>query len=230
MPQRGVRVSPDELAALKELVLAGGRDRGVKISSDDFAELIGVARQTAVRWLQSLEEADFVERDVVSDGQWISITDDGQHALRREYEMYWELFDSEEKTALRGRVTSGMGEGCHYISLSGYVTQFREQLGYEPFPGTLNVELTSESRRRRAIFERIDPVPIDGWEDEERTYGPSKAYPVVLEAGGDRYETAHVIEPERTHHGESQMEIIAPERLRGVLDIDDGQEVTVYVG
>ena len=34
-----------------------------------------------------------------------------------------------------------MGEGSYYMSLKGYKKQFKEKLGYEPFPGTLNLKL-----------------------------------------------------------------------------------------
>jgi riboflavin kinase len=123
-----------------------------------------------------------------------------------------------------------MGEGRHYITLPGYMAQFEDRLGYEPFPGTLNVDLTDASVRRRRALDAMDPVPIDGWEDEDRTYGPAVCYPATVEtADGDVYEDAHTIAPERTHHDEDQLELIAPEKLRDALELADDDTVTVTV-
>jgi riboflavin kinase len=109
--------------------------------------------------------------------------------------------------------------------------QFDDRLGYEPFPGTLNVDLADDSVRRRSAVESLDPVPIDGWEDDERTYGPAVCYPATVEtADGRTYEGAHTIAPERTHHDDDQLEIIAPDKLRDELGLGDGDHVTVYVG
>jgi riboflavin kinase len=122
-----------------------------------------------------------------------------------------------------------MGEGKHYISLSGYMRQFRDRLGYEPFPGTLNVDLDEESVRARARMDALDPIGIDGWEDDERTYGPAFCWPATIETGEDRYEQVNVISPERTHHGADQLELIAPVKLREALDIEDDDRVRVHV-
>ncbi|WP_224270258.1 DUF120 domain-containing protein [Haloprofundus salinisoli] len=229
MPETVVAVGHDELAALKHVALDGGLTGPVKVSCAGLAERLDASNQTASRRLQRLDEAGFVERDIVSDGQWVSITDDGEAALRGEYADYRRIFEDDSELALTGTVTGGMGEGRHYISLAGYMKQFAERLGYEPFAGTLNVELTDESVRTRAGMANLDAAPIDGWEDDERTFGPAACYAATVEHDGSTYETAHIIVPERTHHDERQLEIIAPEKLRDVLALEDGATVTVYV-
>jgi riboflavin kinase len=224
-------VGADEVATLKLLALDGAIDGELKLSCAGLAERLDASNQTASRRLQRLEEAGMITRQTVSDGQWVEITDDGEHVLRREYEDYRSVFEGPGRVELTGTVTGGMGEGKHYISLPGYMEQFRERLAYEPFAGTLNVELGDESVRRRAAMESLDPVPIDGWEDDDRTYGPAVCYPATLRTtDGDRYENAHVIAPERTHHDEDQLELIAPIKLRDELDLADGDHVTVLVG
>ncbi|AUX09367.1 CTP-dependent riboflavin kinase [Halalkaliarchaeum desulfuricum] len=224
-------VGQDELATLKLVALDGGLVGPVKVSCAELADRLDASNQTASRRLQALEAADHLERDVVSDGQWIAVTDEGESALRREYADYRRIFEGRRSITLRGRVTSGMGEGRHYISLSGYMEQFRERLGYEPFPGTLNVELDEESVRSRAGLRSIDGVPIDGWEDEERTFGPATCYPASVRTAGDprHADRAHVIVPERTHHDEENLELIAPVKLREDLELSDGDELIVEV-
>ena len=222
-------VGHDEVAALKTVALRGGLREPVKVSCSALGEHLGTSSQTASRRLQRLEEAGLLDRDVVSDGQWISVTDAGERRLRAEYADYRRLFEDGTGLTLTGAVTGGMGEGRHYISLDGYRTQFRDRLGYEPFPGTLNVELAPASVRARAGLESVEGVPIDGWEDEERTFGPATCYAARVEADGDAFGPAHVIVPERTHHDEEQLELIAPAKLRDELDLADGDELSVHV-
>ncbi|MFA1612464.1 DUF120 domain-containing protein [Halobellus rubicundus] len=224
-------VGHDELAALKFVALEGGRSEPVKISCSGLAERLNASSQTASRRLQRLEQAGHIERDVVADGQWVSLTESGEAALHREYSHYRRIFEGSDPSTveLEGTVTSGMGEGRHYISLSGYMEQFKERLGYEPFPGTLNVDLSEESIRSRSAMSSLSGIPIDGWEDDERTFGPATCYAATVSDGGDVAEPTHIIVPERTHHDETQLEIIAPVRLRDELDLADDDAVTVRV-
>lgn len=242
---RSLSVGHDELATLKLLALDGVLDGEVKASCADLAERLDASSQTASRRLQRLDDAGLIERELVSDGQWIAVTDAGVGALQREYEDYRHIFEGPSDVELVGRVTSGMGEGRHYISLPGYMEQFEERLGYTPFEGTLNLELTDESVRKRSAMDALEPVPIDAWEDEERTYGPAVCYTATLErvapegqrngggpaadTDGETYGPAHVITPERTHHDEDQLEIIAPEKLRDELDLTDDDHLIVTV-
>jgi riboflavin kinase len=241
----GSTVGYDELATLKIVALDGGFDGSSKLSCSALADRLDASNQTASRRLQTLEDAGLIERERVSDGQWVTITAAGERALRREYAGYRRLFESSTEIELDGTVTVGMGEGRHYVTLPGYMAQFEQRLGYEPYPGTLNVDLAAESVRTRAGIDALRPVHIDGWEDEDRTYGPAVCYPVTVVSrsaseaeNGDvttgtetaTYESAHVIAPERTHHDADQLELIAPDKLRAELGLADGDPVTIRVG
>lgn len=220
-----------ELAVLKLLALEESLEGDQKLSCSALADRLEASTQTASRRLQRLEDAGLVSRETVSDGQWVTITEAGERTLHAEYEDYRRIFETEPTVELVGTITGGMGEGRHYISLPGYNCQFIEQLGYDPFPGTLNVALEDESVRRRRGVSALEPIPIDGWEDEERTYGPAVCYPATIETGdGEVYETAHTVAPERTHHDEDQLELIAPVKLRTELDLADGDRITITVG
>ena len=91
-------------------------------------------------------------------------------------------------------------------------------------------DLNEESVRARSAVSSLSGVPIDGWEDDERTYGPAYCYPATVEhADGEPFEDAHVITPERTHHGDDQLEVIAPAKLREELGLEDGSRLTIRV-
>ncbi|WP_348612221.1 DUF120 domain-containing protein [Halobaculum rarum] len=222
-------VGHNEVAALKTVALRGGLREPVKVSCSTLGERLDASSQTASRRLQRLEAAGLLDRDVVGDGQWVTVTDAGERRLRTEYTDYRRLFEGDAGLTLTGTVTSGMGEGRHYIQLSGYHEQFIERLGYEPFPGTLNVSLSESAVRARAGLDAVEGVPIDGWEDEDRTFGPATCYAAEVVADGETFEPVHVIVPERTHHDEDQLELIAPAKLREKLGLDDGDEVRVRV-
>jgi riboflavin kinase len=223
-------VGTDELATLKLLALDGALESDTKISCANLAADLDASNQTASRRLQHLDDAGFLARETVADGQWVAVTETGERALYEEYADYRRLFEENTTVELNGTVTSGMGEGRHYISLPGYMAQFEERLGYEPFPGTLNVSLAAESTRARTALDAATPVEIDGWEDDERTYGPAFCYPATVLSDEEEYDRAHVIAPERTHHDEDQLELIAPAKLRDELELDDGDSIAVYIG
>jgi len=219
-----VGAEPDKLAALKLLGLEGSVKAGAKVSCNELASRMGTSDQTASRRLQALEEDGLVKREMLSDGQWVEVTDDGASVLRREYDDYRRIFEGDESLELVGEVVSGMGEGKYYISLDGYVEQFVERLGYEPFPGTLNLSLDDESTRRRAALENVEGTIIEEWENEDRTFGAVTCYDASID-GVD----AHVIRPHRSHYPDDTLEVIAPVKLREELEIDYGDELNVEV-
>ena len=121
-------VDPAAIAALKHVGLVGGLSE-TKVSCAALGDRLDASTQTASRRLQKLESGGYVGRDVGSDGQWVRVTNAGEAALRAEYADYRRLFESNVELSLRGSVTGGMGEGRHYITLSGYAEQFRERSG-----------------------------------------------------------------------------------------------------
>lgn len=225
----GVAVGADEREVLKVLALEGALGGRAQVSCSSLANRLDVSTQTISRRFQRLEDAGLIDRQIVSDGQLVRTTDAGDRILRREYADYRRLFESDRSIELTGTVTGGMGEGKHYISLSGYMQQFTSKLGYEPFAGTLNVELDEAGTHARAGLEAIDPIRIDGWENDNRTYGPAFCWSAHVEANGQTYDSVHVIAPERTHHADDQLELIAPDRLRDELSLDDGDALTIHV-
>jgi CTP-dependent riboflavin kinase len=137
--------------------------------------------------------------------------------------------DPASDRTMTGFVTHGLGDARHFIPLPGYLEQFKEKLGYEPFAGTLNIELTGESIPDREGIPSSNAIKIEGWQDGDQTYGPASCYPSVIEASGGSYSNVHVIEPERSRHDENVIELIAPVKLRDELPCDDGEYVSLHV-
>jgi riboflavin kinase len=212
-----------DIISLKKLALLGAHNKPLELSSVEFASYIDSSQQTAARKLKCLEDENLISRQVLPDGQLISITKNGLHALQKELYDYQEIFSGNGcKKILSGKVITGLGEGQYYISLEGYRKQFREKLGFDPYPGTLNIKLDAQSIELRKRI--AGQIKISGFTDENRTFGKGSCFNVRI----SDVEGA-VITPERTHYPEDIIEIIAPVNLRKYLDISDGSAVRVEV-
>ena len=212
-----------DIISLKKLALLGAHNKPLELSSVEFALHIDSSQQTASRKLKSLEDENLISRQVLPDGQLISITKNGLLALQKELYDYQEIFSGNgSKKILSGKVITGLGEGQYYISLEGYRKQFREKLGFDPYPGTLNIKLDAQSIGLRKRI--TGHIRISGFTDENRTFGKGSCFNVRI----SDIEGA-VITPERTHYPEDIIEIIAPVNLRNHLDIRDGSAVQVEV-
>ena len=212
-----------DIQSLKRLALLGAHNKPVQISSNEFASYIDSSPQTAARRLKSLEDEKLISRQILHNGQLISLTKNGLESLQKELNDYREIFSGNGAVKiLSGKIITGLGEGQYYISLEGYRTQFREKLGFDPYPGTLNVKLDPLSIELR---KRISAnVTISGFTDQNRTFGSGTCFNVkISDIKGA------VITPERTHYPEDIIEVIAPVNLRQHLNVRDGSTVAVEV-
>jgi riboflavin kinase len=153
---------------------------------------------------------------------------------KKGFEKISEIFDllknSLETTPssidVNGELVTGMGEGKYYMSLKGYTKQFREQIGYTPFPGTLNVKLEKkeqiESLRQ---LTNLEGIKIQGFSDGKRTYGWVKCFSCII---NDKVK-AEIILLERTHHDLSTIEIISRDEIRKKLGLKNGSNVSIRV-
>jgi riboflavin kinase len=212
------------LSILKQLALMEAHKRVVKISSKELADKIDQSFQTAARKLKELEENGYILRTLEKDGQYIVITEEGEKVLYREYLDYKKIFEGVEEIFIRGKVFSGVGEGRYYVSLEGYRRQFKERLGFDPYPGTLNLRLPKEQAYLRRRIDEEEGIIINGFVTEDRTFGEVKAFKCRI---GD-YEGAVVL-PQRTHYPKDVLEVISPVKLREKLKLENGDFIEVEV-
>lgn len=117
-----------------------------------------------------------------------------------------------------GKVVSGLGRGEQYVGMDAYQRRFRAVLGFEPFPGTLNLEVDVEEKQ--ALEEAADERSIDSFQDDGERFSAVDAFPIVVEG-----EDAALLEMEITDHPPDVAEIVAPVNLRDALGLDDGDIV-----
>lgn len=121
-----------------------------------------------------------------------------------------------------------MGEGAYYMSLEGYRRQFKDKLGYEPYPGTLNVRLVDQLyMNARRELGRHPSIFVDGFSDSTRTYGWVKCYRAIINDGA--VDNAAVLVLERTHYDDSMLEVIAPVSIKQAAGIKNGDRIKVQV-
>ncbi len=202
---------------MTELLLLGAKYSFVELTTADLGKNIMKSQQAASKHLQELDASGYIDR--VRRGQKfrVKLTDKGYSAIEKLFSTMKTAMESTPPTMIsfEGRVVSGMGEGAYYMSLAGYRKQFYEKLGYEPYPGTLNVKLVDKIfRDARREIGKYPSIFIDGFNDTKRTYGWATCYPAHINDGPIR--TAAVLVLERTHYDESMLEIIAPVSIKDI--------------
>lgn len=127
------------------------------------------------------------------------------------------------KLTLSGQVTSGQGQGASFTQLNWVAEQFIAELGIEPYPGTLNLNLSHSTDLAlwadlRTKTDRLIFPPDPAW-------CRARGYPVRI-AG--RVPGA-IILPEVPSYPESQLEVIAALPLRQELALADGDDLTLEI-
>jgi riboflavin kinase len=211
------------LHALKHLALLGGLRAPVRISSGEFAEVLGLSQQAASALLLDLYRAGLIRREISSRRQHVTITDSGAAALAQEHAELHGVFEEASTIDIRGKVASGLGEGAYYMGQDGYQSQFEKLLGARQIAGTLNVKLAGGELAKLKVLENAKGMEVAGFTSAGRTFGGAKLFRCELEGV-----VGAVIMPLRTHHRDI-LEVISRKHYRRTLKLTDGASVHVRV-
>src|SRR5918994_4141036 len=139
------KIKLQQILAWTGFITKGGRHNFVEVTTTLLGKGIGRSQQAASKHLLDLETYGYIERLIKGQKYAVKVTDEGYSEIQSLYLSLRAALESAPATMdFEGNVISGMGEGAYYMSLEGYRRQFREKLGYEPYPGTLNVRLTDQ--------------------------------------------------------------------------------------
>ncbi len=216
------------LFTLLKLAEMGAHRRTARISTEYLAGKLGASQQTASRYLIELEREGWVERTITPEGCLVRITGAGTKQLNKLYSTLRVLMETAypPSITLEGTVFTGFGEGAYYIAKDNYRKQFIEKLGFDPYPGTLNLKLATDyDIKARNELEAYPGIEIEGFKNEDRTFGPVKCYPVMIE---NEVKGALILAL-RSHYDVSVLEIIAPVALRKHLKLKEGQKTKIEV-
>lgn len=213
---------------LYRLAEMGAYNRTIKASTEFLAERLGVSQQTASRYLVGLERVGWIKRIITAQGTLVRLSKEGKKQLKRVHSGLSVILEARYPPSLtiEGTVFSGLGEGAYYVTREAYRRQFIEKLGFDPYPGTLNLKLTTEyDVEAAADLESYPAIVIEGFKDESRTYGPVRCFHALV----NNREKGAVVMALRSHYNMSVLEVIAPVYLRGKLKLKDGSRVKVTV-
>ncbi|KYH42358.1 MAG: riboflavin kinase [Candidatus Bathyarchaeota archaeon B26-1] len=213
---------------LYRLAEMGAYNRTIKASTEFLAERLGVSQQTASRYLVGLERVGWIKRIITAQGTLVRLSEEGKKQLKRVHSGLSVILEAKYPPSLtiEGTVFSGLGEGAYYVTREAYRRQFIEKLGFDPYPGTLNLKLTTEyDVEAAADLESYPAIVIEGFKDESRTYGPVRCFHALV----NNREKGAVVMALRSHYNMSVLEVIAPVYLRGKLKLKDGSRVKVTV-
>jgi riboflavin kinase, archaea type len=216
------------LPTLIELLELGAKDRPISITTTELGQKLGKSQQLASKHLEEMEREGFVERIRSGGKSYVKLTKKGISSGAALYSALSRVYSNSEgeKMEIVGTVFSGLGEGAYYISMKGYKKQFISKLGFEPYPGTMNLRLDLPIyRKARRDLETMKGIHIDGFKDGKRTFGGAECFPAIL---NEKAEGA-VLVIERTTHDDTVLEIISPINLRKQFKLKDGDEIRVQI-
>lgn len=128
-----------------------------------------------------------------------------------------------ERRTISGTVATGLGEAAGFTSLDWARDAFRDRLGIDPFPGTVNLILTSDEDR--AAWRQVKSWPGIILPPPRPDWCSSRCYHATL---NDRVAAAIVL-PEVENYPEDQVELIASVGVRDALNLKDGDAVIIDV-
>jgi riboflavin kinase len=128
-----------------------------------------------------------------------------------------------DKWLISGKIVSGVKQGAFFTQLDWFQKQCLQKLGYKPYPGTLNIEISAEDIPIVEALEqnaKIEFIPPDS------TFCSGKAHPVEVEGM-----PAAIVMPtkEVRVHGNNIIEVISDLGLKDALKVDDGDTVRLTI-
>ena len=107
-------------------------------------------------------------------------------------------------------VVSGLGEGSYFMSMPHYKKEIKEKLGFEAFPGTLNIKA-----KEKIGVENSKKITISGFGKNGKKVGGVSCWKARI----DKIEGAIII-PEISKHKDI-LEFIAPVSVKSSLGIKE---------
>lgn len=120
---------------------------------------------------------------------------------------------------INGKVTTGLGKAAFFLSQEFYTKEFKKNLGFIPYPGTLNVVVSDE------YLDEINEIK----DSCENLIKPDEGFGAVkyIEAKLNDNVNGAIVFPAKTTHEENYLEFIAEDKLRDKLDLKDEDIVSL---
>lgn len=124
---------------------------------------------------------------------------------------------------IAGKIIPGVKQGKFFTQLEWFQEQCADKLGFKPYPGTLNLEISGEylpiveSLNREEGIELISPDP---------KFCNAKAFSVSL----GKISGAIIMPDEKVRvHATNIIEIVAPLNIKASLNVGNGDFISVVI-
>lgn len=123
---------------------------------------------------------------------------------------------------LEGIVTPGLGRGAVFMSIDYYKKEIKKNLGFDPYPGTLNIKTSKEQINQ---LKKSNPIIINDYKEKDKTFYGAICYKAKISNILNSINGA-IIMPDKTQHKDI-IEFIAPLNIKSKLNINDGDKVKI---
>lgn len=120
------------------------------------------------------------------------------------------------KNFINGAIVKGFGEGAYFMSMPHYQKEIKKKLGFEAYPGTLNLKV---NKKEMGLLKKFEKIKIDGFKKNNKTFGGVDCYKAKI-----KNINGAIIMPHITKH-KNIIEFIAPVHLKSELKLKDGDKV-----
>ena len=125
---------------------------------------------------------------------------------------------SGKKITLECTITSGLGEGAYFMSMQHYKDEIRKKLGFDAYPGTLNLKV---DEKELISLNNTKPIRIEGYISGSKTFGGASCYKAKI-----KNINGAIIIPDLTKH-KNIIEFISQVHLRSKLNLKDNDKIKV---
>lgn len=118
-----------------------------------------------------------------------------------------------------GEVTTGFGKAAFFLSQEFYTKEFKKNLGFIPYPGTLNIIVNE------LYLDEINDIKNNC----ENLIKPDEGFGAVkyIQAKLNNKIEGAIVFPAKTTHEENYLEFICENKLRDELELNDGDIVSL---
>ena len=120
----------------------------------------------------------------------------------------------------------GLGEGQRFTAIDWVRRRFRDLLGIDPYPGTVNVRLEAEADR--AAWARLRTAPGIPFPPEPG-FCAATCYRATIQGRAGKAVPAAIVVPHLPDYPPDQVELVAAVNVRQALSLRAGDPVTIHV-
>jgi CTP-dependent riboflavin kinase len=128
---------------------------------------------------------------------------------------------TEKDLIISGKIVGGAGEGAYFTQIGWVQQQCDEKLGFKPYPGTLNLEISEEFLPAIELLDQKTGIELISPD-------PQFCNAMVFQVSLQGIIGAVILPEEKVRiHPKNIIEIIAPLNIKASLNVKDGDSLNV---